>query len=93
MMQLAPETQLSRHPDAAASRVGDETVILHLVSGNYFGLDPVGTHIWEQLEAPSTLAALSANLHAEFEVDEPRLTADMNAFLRQMLENEIICAG
>ncbi len=30
-------------PDAMESRLGEETVILHLGSGTYFGLDAVGT--------------------------------------------------
>ncbi|MBK9987508.1 MAG: hypothetical protein IPP21_11335 [Betaproteobacteria bacterium] len=28
-----------------ARTVGDETVILDLASGTYFGLDPVGAHV------------------------------------------------
>jgi hypothetical protein len=31
------------------SRLGEETVILHLGSGVYFGLDAVGTLVWEAI--------------------------------------------
>jgi hypothetical protein len=30
-----------------ARRVGNETVLLDLASGTYFGLDPVGARIWQ----------------------------------------------
>jgi len=30
-----------------ARTVGDETVILDLASGTYYGLDPVGARIWQ----------------------------------------------
>ncbi len=90
---LPADTLLSRHPEAAASRVGDETVILHLESGIYFGLDPVGTRIWELLDAPMTLAALKARLMGEFAVAEDVLSADVAAFLGQMLGHGILRRG
>ena len=40
------DRHLAPSPDAAESAVGNETVILHLVNGTYYGLDPVGTRIW-----------------------------------------------
>lgn len=83
---------LSRHPEAADSRVGDETVILHLGSGVYFGLDPVGTRIWEILAEPTRRGALMAQLLAEFDVSETALTADVGAFLGQMLDHDILRA-
>ncbi|MBW7922860.1 MAG: PqqD family protein [Rubellimicrobium sp.] len=93
MTALAASTLLSRHPEAANSRVGDETVILHLVSGTYFGLDPVGTRIWELLEQPVTLATLTARLLSEFDVSAEVLTRDVTDFLDQMLAHEIVQAG
>ena len=40
--------------DAVESSVGDETVILQLASGVYYGLDPVGTRIWGMLKQRMT---------------------------------------
>jgi len=85
-------TTLSRHPEAADSRVGDETVILHLGSGTYFGLDPVGTRIWELLAVPLTMADLRERLLAEFIVAPEVLAQDMAAFLGQMLDHGILVA-
>lgn len=87
----APTAPLMRHPDAAASRVGDETVILHLGSGVYFGLDPVGTRIWELLEAPQDIAALTSRLQAEFDVAPAVLQADVLAFVQSLLDHDILC--
>lgn len=84
---------LSRHPEAADSRVGDETVILHLGSGTYFGLDPVGSRIWELLDTPLSVAVLFEGLISEFDVSPDELAKDMDQFLAQMLENGILVAG
>lgn len=46
-------------PDQVVTRqVSDETVLLNLESGTYFGLDPVGSRFLELLEAEGTLAAV-----------------------------------
>lgn len=89
---IDPTIVLARHAQASASRVGDETVILHLGSGTYFGLDPVGTRIWELLEHPLAMAALHKQLLSEFAVEAEELTQDIKAFLGQMLEHGILVA-
>lgn len=90
---LEDTTILRRHPEAADSRVGDETVILHLGSGIYFGLDPVGTRIWELLHTPLSVTMLRQDLLSKFDVSPEVLKRDMEIFLGQMLENGILVAG
>ena len=69
-----------------ARTVGDETVILDLASGTYFGLDPVGARIWQLMADGQTLAAICDTLLDEYEVtretlegDILRLTAELSA--------------
>ena len=45
-------------PEVMARTVGDETVILDLTSGTYFGLDPVGARIWQLLTEGKSLSAV-----------------------------------
>ena len=41
-----------------ARTVGDETVILDLASGTYYGLDPVGARMWQLMSEGQPLAAI-----------------------------------
>ena len=76
---------------ASDSRVADETVILHLGSDTYFGLDPVGTVIWEGLRQGLSTDAILARLTARFAGTEPaRIARDMEAFLADLLAHDII---
>ena len=50
---------------AAISRVGAETVLLHLENGTYYGLDAEGTFVWDLLRDGSNLAEICAVLHKE----------------------------
>jgi hypothetical protein len=90
MTDLSDDTLLTRSEQAAGSRVGDETVILHLGSGTYFGLDPVGTRVWELLAEPRGLTGICARMEGEFDVAPEVLRADVAAFLRSLLENDLV---
>ncbi len=57
--------------------VGSEAVILHLSSGNYYGLDEVGTRVWQSLARHGVLEPVVTELLEEYEVDRQRLCEDV----------------
>lgn len=70
-----------RQQDVAARGFQDETVILDLRSSTYFSTNATGTVLWRELERGTTRAQLIGALLNEFEVDEERATADVDAFV------------
>lgn len=54
-----------------------EAIILNLATGVYFGLDEIGSRIWAQLAAGSTLEQVVDVLWQEFDVDRASLEADV----------------
>lgn len=81
-------------PDQVVTRqVGDETVLLNLESGIYFGLDPVGSRFLELLEAESALTAVIARILEEFEVSEAQLEADLLRLVDEMLASGLLEAA
>ncbi len=84
------EKRLSPSGDAIASPVGDETVILQLKNGTYFGLDAVGTRIWEMLKDGAAPAAICAQLGKEYDVAPDVLEADVRRLLEELRANEIV---
>lgn len=90
MIDLSDDTILIRNEQAIESRLGEETVILHLGSGIYFGLDPVGTRIWELLAEGATPAAIRARMQDEFDVAPEVLRADIGVFLESLLTHAIV---
>ena len=63
--------------DVMDRRVGDETVILNLASGAYYGLDPVGARMWELMSAGHSLAEIRDRLLEEYEVEADRFEQDL----------------
>lgn len=78
------ERRLKPSVDAAESPVGDETVILHLKDGIYYGLDSVGTRIWALLKEGAPIADICEQLSQEFGVDRGIIEADARRFLNDL---------
>ena len=71
-------------PDVISQEVSGETVLLDLESENYFGLDEVGTRIWQLLVEHGELEPVCATLLEEYEVEEAQLRADLAALLERL---------
>lgn len=69
--------KLTIPPQVMARQVGEETVILDLASGTYFGLDPVGARIWQLLAEGRTLAEVCEAMLAEYEVSREEIERDV----------------
>jgi len=67
-----------------SQEVSGETVLLDLESENYFGLDEVGTRIWQLIKETNDLQAIYQTLLAEYDVSEQRLQQDLNTLLAEI---------
>jgi hypothetical protein len=73
-----------------ARTVGDETVILDLASGTYFGLDPVGARIWALMGERKTLAEICATMLEEYEVEREQLETDVLRLSGELVERGLV---
>jgi len=76
--------------DVMAREVGDETVILYLSNGTYYGLDAVGTRMWALLGEGLTLDEVCDRLLEEFEVERDMLVADASALVGELLARSLL---
>ncbi len=70
--------------------VADETVILQLREGVYYGLNPVGTCIWRAAQGSSRVAQIVDRVVAEFEVSRDRCLADVRELLLDLERHELV---
>jgi hypothetical protein len=71
-------------PDVISQEVSGETVLLDLESENYFGLDEVGTRIWQLVKETNDLKAIYDTLLTEYDVKEERLQQDLDTLLSEI---------
>jgi PqqD family protein of HPr-rel-A system len=80
-----------RIPDTlSATSLDDELVLLDAKSGKYFGLNPVGSRIFELLKEGKAEDEAVAALRAEYGESEERLRADFKAFIAELARRGLI---
>ena len=70
--------------DVISQEVSGETVLLDLESENYFGLDEVGTRIWQLIKETNDLNTICNTLLSEYEVPAERLQQDLTTLLTEI---------
>ena len=73
-----------------ARQVGEETVILDLASGTYFGLDPVGARIWQLMTEGKTLVEVCSAMLEEYEVTREDIERDVLKLAEELNAKQLI---
>ena len=77
-------------PDVLVSNMEGESVLLNLQSETYFGLDEVGTHMWNTLTGAESIQAAYDALAAEYDVEPDRLRDDLEELVRKLTEQGLV---
>ncbi|MBN2480763.1 MAG: lasso peptide biosynthesis PqqD family chaperone [Bacteroidales bacterium] len=89
-LEIGPETILQRKPDLLFNEIEGEVVMLSIENSEYYGMDKVGSRIWELLEKPITLNQLISKLMEEYEVNEQHCKEDIYIFLQGLINKNLI---
>lgn len=81
---------ISISKNVLAQELAGETVLLDLNSENYFGLDAVGTRVWQLLNEGQDGAILIDTLLDEYEVEREVLEKDISELLNRLREAGLI---
>jgi len=80
---VAVKSQVSCQVDA-------ETVVLHFDKGLYFGLNEVGTLIWNQVQQPRKVQQIRDAILREYEVSSEQCERDLFALLGELSEKGLV---
>ena len=67
---LSDSSVVVRSSDVVEAEVDGEIVALNIERGTCYGLNKVGSRIWQIVSQPSRVTDIGARLIAEYEVDE-----------------------
>lgn len=78
-------------PTVLSSKIEDEAILMSFEADSYFGLDPVGSRIWELLTIKAaTTNELVVLLTEEYEVDEKTCRENIQEFIDDMSTKKLI---
>lgn len=69
---------------------GEGAVLLHLESGQYHGVNPVGQAVWELLADGGTVGEVVDRLRDRVEDPPPGLESDVLHFLTSIHERDLV---
>jgi len=82
--------KISISEDALSQEVNGETVILDLKSESYFGLDQVGTRIWQLLQEHNDTQPVLETMLTEYDVEPAQLKSDIDELLEKLCEAGLV---
>lgn len=87
---LANDTVITLNKDCLFNFLEDEVVILHLKQGKYYGLNEVGSFIWESLKEVKTLGNVIEKIKDDFDVSNPSLADEIKEFILDLEDKSLI---
>jgi hypothetical protein len=83
---LSLDTTVAISEDSVFRDLDGEAVLLNLESGMYFGLDAVGTRIWQLAAEAGSLRTVRERLLGEFDTDAGTVERDLLALAAALLD-------
>ena len=88
--RITCDSTISQIEDIVASDIDNEKVMMSIEKGQYFGLEPTGSRIWEMIETPVRVSDIIDTLLGQYDVDRETCERDLLAFLGELDEAGII---
>jgi len=81
---------VKRNEEVFASEVDGEAVMMNIQTGKYYGLDEIGTRIWELMKEEIEVKKIINELRKEFDVSEQQCKKDVLTLLGDLEKNQLI---
>lgn len=89
-MQLTKHTLIQRKTGILAANLENETVLMSVQNGAYFGMNDTGGRIWELVENPTTAVDMAGVLSSEYDIPEDDCCDRVMTYLGLLNEKELI---
>jgi hypothetical protein len=89
-MAINSESVISKNPQIISSKMDEEVVMMSVEKGNYYGLNRVGSEIWEKLTEPLTVGSLCDKLMQEFDVEKEQCEREVITYLEKLVSEGLI---
>ncbi|MCC7551749.1 MAG: PqqD family protein [Methanobacterium sp.] len=89
-MELSGSTKVVVNKDYVYCKVEDEMVLLGMKDEIYYGLNPVGAFIWEEIKEPKTINEVRDAILAEYDVEKDECEQDLLGLLQELAGKGLI---
>ena len=90
MNKLPKDTMIAQTKDQVSCDMDGEAVILNHRKGVYYGLDPVGSTIWNLLQKPIRVEEIQNQLLQSYDVEPARCGRDLLKLLKKLMSEGLV---
>jgi hypothetical protein len=87
---MGAEARIVRSQEPLTALVDGETVMFSADQGRYFGLDELGTRVWELLEEPRSISDVCSVLCEEYEVEADTCVRDVGTLVERLRAERLV---
>ena len=89
---LSTQATLASSPEVTSVELDGERVLLHISTGEYFGLNVLGARIFELAEEQPTIKEIIDAIHADHRESTSceQIKADVQAFIAEMQDYDLL---
>jgi hypothetical protein len=82
--------KISVPQDVLVQVIDGESVLLNLQNEQYYGLDDIGTRMWEVLTNNQSIEESYQVLLAEYQVEPEQLRQDLQSLIEKLVEHGLV---
>lgn len=90
--QITLDTTLIRGTGVVEAEINSEVVAMNIETGNCYGLNSVGSRVWQLLASPISVRNLCEQLRAEFDVAPDICEREVLNLLRELRAEDLVSA-
>jgi hypothetical protein len=88
--QLSLASVVAQSPELVSTQLQGHTALLSITNGSYYGMDRVGSRVWELIAQPRAVAAVVEQLLTEFAVARPTCEQHVLDFLQKLADANLL---
>ena len=90
MVSINLNSSVVHDPSVLSADMDGETVMMSIEAGEYYGLNEVGTFLWDFMAEPVSVKTLCQRVLDNYEVDEATCRADVLSYIAKLLDRGVI---
>jgi hypothetical protein len=89
-MKIELSNSVKRTPEMVFSKLDGEVVMMSVENGEYYGLNEIGSAIWERISEEIKVEDLVRQLMEEYDVERSECEKDTFEFLEEMATKKLV---
>jgi hypothetical protein len=88
--KITLQSTVTRAKELLATELDDETVLMSIENGSYYGMEKTGRRLWELIESPMLVSKLIVFLSEEYNVAPDICGSDIIDYLQELYDEKLI---